>query len=226
MKTFHAPRRRRNMAAPTGAPMIHYDYYADVPDDVVDTFVRERELGRLVTVSAAGVPHIGLYPFVYEPRVVELHLHRDDEQLADLATHPRCLFEVDDVLGVVPSYWVHAESAVAATAYHRTVILECAATISRDGRGLAAQQMRLMSRYQPEGGFRTVDPDDELYRSAIGHITAIRLDVLDRRVKFKLAQNRPVTVRERVVARLRERGRPNDARAAEAIQWTIERERR
>jgi hypothetical protein len=101
--------------------MIHYDDYSDVPSESVDDFVRECELGRLVTVSAQGVPHIGLYPFVYDGHSIELHLNRRDEQLTDLGARARCLFEVDDVRAVVPSYWIHAENATLATAYHRTV---------------------------------------------------------------------------------------------------------
>ena len=204
--------------------MIYYDYYADIPAEAVNAFVREREMGRLVTVSAEGLPHIGLYPFAYDGTTIEVHLHRADEQLVDLRSRPRCIFEVDEVLGVIPSYWVHPESAVMATAYHRTVIFDCEAVVSEDAAVLAEQQMRLLARYQPQGGFRPVTPDDPLYRGAIAHIVAIRLDIRDRRVKFKLAQNRSLAVRAKIVDELRSRGRPNDGRAADALQWTIDRE--
>ena len=204
--------------------MIHYDYYANVPAEAVDAFVGERELGRLVTVSAAGLPHIGLYPFVYDGTRVELHLHRADEQLADLRARPRCVFEVDEVLGFAPSYWLHPENAVLATAYHRTVAFECEASLSEDAAVLAAQQMRFLARYQPEGGFRAVTPDEPLYRGAVAQIAAVQLAVTARRVKFKLGQNRPAELRAAVAEKLRARGRPGDARAADALEWTVARE--
>jgi len=204
--------------------MMYYDLYADVPPEAVDAFVRERELGRLVTVGADGVPHVGLYPFVYTGDAVEMHLHRKDEQLADLRASGRCVFELDDVLGTIPSYWIHPEDAVMATAYHRTVVFECQAAVSEDVALIAAQQARIMARYQPEGGFRPVSPDHRLYRGALSTIAALRLDILRRRVKFKLGQNRPTETRAKVAGELRTRGRPNDARAADALQWTIDRE--
>jgi predicted FMN-binding regulatory protein PaiB len=204
--------------------MIFYDEYADVPREVVDAFVAECELGRLVTAGAEGVPHVGLYPFVYEPPAIALHANRSDELLADLAANPRCLFEVDDVLGVIPSYWIHPEDAVMATAYHRTVIFECTASVSADPDALAAQQMRLLARYQPEGGFRPVTPEHAHYRGAIAAIRAIRLEIRNTRVKFKLGQNRAPEVRRKVIAELRQRGRRNDARAADLLGWTIEHE--
>jgi predicted FMN-binding regulatory protein PaiB len=204
--------------------MIFYDYYSDVPPEVVDAFVGECELGRLVTAGPAGLPHIGLYPFVYEPPVIALHANKADEVLVDLAANPRCVFEVDDVLGVIPSYWVHPEDAVMATAYHRTVVFECTAGVSDDVEALTAQQMRLLARYQPEGGFRPVSPELRYYRGALATIRAIRLSIEKTRVKFKLAQNRSPEARANLIRELRKRGRRNDTRAADLLAWTIEHE--
>jgi hypothetical protein len=75
-----------------------------------------------------------------------------DSQFADLETRPRRVFELDDILAVIPSHWVHPQDAVAATAYHRTVLFDCEADVARDAAVLAEQQMRLLARYQPEGG--------------------------------------------------------------------------
>ena len=204
--------------------MIFYDYYSEIPLETLEAFVRGSELGRLLTVGADGLPHLGLYPFVYTRGLIEMHLNRRDEQLVDLAARPRCAFEVDEVLGTIPSYWVHPEDAVMATAYHQTVIFECQASVSNDASVLAEQQKRLLARYQPEGGFRPVAPGDPLYRGAIAHIAAVRLEITGLRAKFKLAQNRSPEVRADLVRELRKRGRRNDARAADALQATIDRE--
>jgi uncharacterized protein len=204
--------------------VIFHDVYTSVPAAEIERFVRSQDLGRLVTVAADGAPHIGLYPFTYDGAAFEIHLVRSDEQIADLRARPRCMFEVDEVLATIPSYWVDPENAIMATAYHRTVMFDCEATVSGDAAELAAQQMRLLARYQPEGGFRPVTAEDPMYRGAIHHIAAVRLDVRSRRAKFKLAQNRPPEVRAKIAAALRTRGRPNDERAAEALHWTIDQE--
>lgn len=204
--------------------MIFHDHYTDIPAAEIERFLAAQELGRLVTVGADGTPHIGLYPFLYAADTVELHLVRVDEQIADLRTHPRCVFEVDEILATIPSYWVHPEYAGSATAYHRTVILECTAAVSEDPEDIAAQQRRLLARYQPEGRFRALAPADPLYSGALAQIAALRLSIERRRAKFKLGQNRPAEARRRVIAELQKRGRPLDARAAEALQWTIDHE--
>lgn len=201
--------------------MIFHTYYADVPAAQVDGFVDAQELGRLITVGADGIPHVGLYPFVRSDTTVDLHVVRDDEVAVDLRARPRCVFELDEPLGVIPSYWVHAEYGGSATAYHRTVIFECTASVIDDPAAVAAQQQRLMARYQPEGGFRAIDADDPLYRGALRQLAAVRLAVDRVRTKFKLGQNRPPETRRQVVQFLRKRGRPNDARAADALESTL-----
>ena len=116
---------------------------------------------------------------------------------------------------------MHAEYAGSATAYHRTVIFECQARVTEEPAAVAAQQRRLLARYQPEGGFRSVSPEDPLYRKALEQLAAVRLTVERTRVKFKLAQNRPPEARRRIIAELRKRNRPNDARAADALEGTL-----
>jgi transcriptional regulator len=202
--------------------MIFHDYYANIPRAEVDRFVEGQELCRLVTLGPDGTPHLGLYPFVYDGATLDLHLVRVDEQVQDLKSRPRCLAEVDEVLGVIPSYWVHAQYAGSATAYHRTVIFECNATVIEDPAAVAAQQLRLLARYQPEGGYKPLDPVDPLYRGALAQLAAVRLEVTRCRPKFKLGQNRPAETRQRLIGELRKRGRPNDRRAADALAWTID----
>ena len=202
--------------------MIFHDYYSDIARPEIDRFVQAQELARLVTVGDGLVPHVGLYPFVYDGHTIELHLVRADEQIQDLKVRSRCVLEVDEVLAVIPSYWVHAEYGGSATAYHQTAIFECTAHVAEDPAAVAAQQLKLLARYQPEGGFRTLDPNDPLYRGAMAQLAAVRLDITHWRAKFKLGQNRPAEARRRVIAELRRRGRPADGRAADALQWTID----
>ena len=204
--------------------MIFHDYYADIARDDVDRFVQSQEMGRLVTMGEDGTPHLGLYNFVYDGTVLELHLVRADEQVADLKARPRCLFEVDEILAVIPSHWVHPEYAGSATAYHRTAIFECGGAVAEDPAEVLAQQVRLLAKHQPEGGYRPLGVEDPLYRGALGQLAAVRLQVTAVRAKFKLAQNRPVEARRKIIALLRQRGRPGDGCAADALQWTIDRQ--
>ena len=202
--------------------MIHYPYYADVPPEIVGDFVRGARLARLVTVGRESMPHIGLYPFYPVEGGFELHLHRDDEQIADLREQTACVLEIDEVLATIPSYFVDPENAVFATAYHKTVAFECAATLVEGFAEIAAQQARIISRYQPEGRYRSVRIDEPMYGGFLRVLVGVRLDIKATKVKFKLGQNRDLETRRRIVEQLRERGGSDDARTADALQWTID----
>ena len=202
--------------------MIFHDYYTKIPPDEIDRFIAAQEMGRLITLGEDGTPHIGLYNFVYAPPTIELHLVRTDEQVADLKARARCAFEVDEVLAVIPSHWVHPEYGGSATSYHRTVIFECASEVAEDPAVVMAQQRRLLAKHQPEGQYRQLAVDDPLYKGALNQLAAVTLRITACRAKFKLGQNRPAAARQRVIEELRRRGRPNDARAADALQWTID----
>ena len=204
--------------------MIFYDYYADVPEEALRTFVSKQELGHFITVSADGQPHIGLYPFLFLGDRFEIHLHRADEQLNDLLSNRKCAFEVDEMHGSIPSHWIHPTNAMFATAYHRTVIFECEAEVSDDPEVLAAQQQRLMAHYQPDGGHQKVTAEHAMYRGPFKEIRALTLRVRTRKVKWKLAQNRSREQRAQLIALLRQRARPTDAGAADALQWTLDHE--
>ncbi len=192
-----------------------------MPEDSLRAFVASQDLGRLVTADAGGQPHIGLYPYLFLGDRIEMHLHRGDEQLADLRANAKCVFEVDEIHGTIPSHWVHASNAMFATAFHRAVIFECTASVSEDAAVLAAQQQRLMARHQPEGGHQPVSETAAMYRGAFQEIAALTLTVVARKVKWKLAQNRDRGRREKIIAELRRRGRPGDPAAADALQWAL-----
>lgn len=54
--------------------MIFHDYYSDVPRAEIDRFVQTQEMARLITMGDDTVPHVGLYPFIYDENSLDLHL--------------------------------------------------------------------------------------------------------------------------------------------------------
>jgi predicted FMN-binding regulatory protein PaiB len=153
-----------------------------------------------------------------------MHLNRQDEQLADLRDNPKCAFEVDEMLGTIPSYWIHPSNAAFATAYYRIVIFECDAAISEDPQVIAEHQQRLMQHYQPDGGYEALSAQHAMYHGSLNTIAAITLTIRECKVKWKLAQNRDRETRVKIIQHLRDRGQATDHRAADALQWTLDHE--
>ncbi len=178
--------------------MMYHDRYA-APRKAVDQLVQETLLGRLVTVGPEGALHIGLFPFIIGADSFHLHLNKNDEQLADLRSNDRCLFEVDEVLAVVPSHWEHPENAAKGTAYYRAAVFECTAKMSADPEKLAEHLRDIMERYQPEGGYRPIAASDPMYEGMIGMLEKVSLEIGKRR-------------------------RTTDDRAADGLEWTLDRD--
>lgn len=201
--------------------MIHYDYYADVPQDAIDALVNGSGLCRLVT-SGQSLPHLGVFPFIRRGGGFALHLNKADEQIADLRARPECLVEMDEPLATIPSHWLDERAGGFATAYHRTVAFECAATLIEDSERVAQLQNDFLARYQPEGRYQPVSAADPIYAGMVRALCGVELAVRATKVKFKLGQNRDFATRAKVVTRLRQRGGSLDVRTADAIQWTID----
>ena len=205
--------------------MIFYDYYANVPGEAIDEFLNTQRMGRLITTGEDCYPHIGLYPFLYlvstPVNTIELHLHRDDEQLIDLLANPKCLFQFDDSHTTVPSHWTHPTNAAFATAYYRFVEFRCHAEIITDSQKLSEQQQRLMQRFQPEGRYEPLSENASAYLGTLNAIAGLRLTLEKRRVKWKLGQNRDPKVRNAVIEKLFERNNCNDQEVAEAMRLTL-----
>lgn len=209
--------------------MIYHRFY-EAPEAEVADLVANHLAGRLITVGADGMPHVGVFPFLPRVGCIEVHLAEGDEQLADLrrgATSTTsdgtstCVFEVGDVLAYVPSYWEDEHNASGADIYHRTVVMECAAELVAIPDTVAEHLRNLLSRYQPEGRYVGVDADNGMYAGMLRRLTLVRLSFRRARSKFKLAQQRSVDMRQRIIAELRQRNRPADHVAAEAVSRTL-----
>jgi hypothetical protein len=179
-----------------------------------------------LTVDGSGQPHIGLYPFLFLGDSIEMHLHRNDEQLADLAGNARCLSRWTKCWAPFRRTGYIRPTPMFATAYHRVVIFECEAVASDDPEVLAAQQQRLMQVYQPDGGHTAVSAEHAMYRGAFREIRALTLAVRTARSSGNSVRIASASELERVINELRKRGRPTDAAAAMHCngRWISERQ--
>jgi predicted FMN-binding regulatory protein PaiB len=200
--------------------MIYHRFY-EAPEAQVADLITNQIAGRLITVGDTGTPHVGVFPFLHREGRIELHLAEGDEQLADLRRGSSCVFEAGDVLAYVPSYWEDEHNASGADIYHRTVVIEGPAELVVTPDAVAEHLRSLLSRYQPEGRYVAVDADNEMYAKMLRRLTVVRLPITRARSKFKLGQQRPADMRQRIIAELRQRNRPADQTAAEAVSRTL-----
>ncbi|MBI3505061.1 MAG: FMN-binding negative transcriptional regulator [Proteobacteria bacterium] len=202
--------------------MNRNEIYAQNDEAEIDRLTRSQPTALLVTRGEKDQEaSFGVFNPVFLGRSAYIHLGARDEQVRQLRETGRATLVFQDILAVIPSYWVDARYGGAATAYYRYAELRCSAVVLDDPAELVRVMQSMMDRFQPEKGYAPLDSSSELYRKSFAAIVGVRLDPVEVRAKWKLGQNRPQSVRLEVARRLRERGTPSDLRAAEEIDRSL-----
>jgi hypothetical protein len=184
--------------------------------------VREQRHGTLVATPPDGHPLVSILPFVKTGDVIELHCVQADPTFEALRRNPRVTFLVSDYLTWTPHDFVDERDAGRATLHFRAVAYECEATWSTDPADVAAALSRLLAAYEPGAAYEPL-ADGELYGGRLRRLAVLCLEVRATRAKFKVGPAVPELRKREVARRIRARGRPEDARAADVIEASLDR---
>lgn len=148
-----------------------------------------------------------------------LHLARPNPVWPHLEAAAEVRLAVVGDYAYVPGYWraapdVPEENGVP-TSYYASVQFVCRPTVVDEPGGKAEILTTQLADLQPEGRHAAVGPDAGPYGRMLAGIRGVRLTVLRVDAKFKYDDAKPVENRERIVARLDERGHGLDAGAAD-----------
>lgn len=124
----------------------------------------------------------------------------------------------EEVVAAIPSYFIDPERACPATTLYRSAQLHGRIERVDDAEEKAEVLMALMHRFQPEGGYVPITAGDPLYKKAVAGIMVLKVPLEQLDGKAKLAQNRTPGERERLMAKLWERGLPGDPAAIELVR--------
>jgi transcriptional regulator len=147
-----------------------------------------------------------------------MHLARPNPVWPHLQAAAEVRLSVHGDYAYIPSYWRAKaggpdEDGVP-TSYYSAVQFVCRPTIVDDPQGKVQILTAQLADLQPEGGHAPVAVDEAPYGRMLPGIRGLRLAVLGVDAKFKYDDHNPIEHRERVIARLRERGNGLDAGAA------------
>jgi ribosomal protein S18 acetylase RimI-like enzyme/nitroimidazol reductase NimA-like FMN-containing flavoprotein (pyridoxamine 5'-phosphate oxidase superfamily) len=180
------------------------------------TLFRQAPSVRFAGVSEAGQPVLRTLSAVVLDGALCFHGSDDGDKLGLLGR--AAIASYDEVVAQVPSYWIHPELACPASTYYLSAIAE--GTVERvDVLAYKARILSaLMQRFQPEGGYDEIRPDDKRYTKVLERLMVAQLRPTRLSAKYKLGQHRTRAQIERVLAGLWQRGAPGDLRALRLIQ--------
>jgi predicted FMN-binding regulatory protein PaiB len=187
-----------------------------------EAFVAGQRQGTLIATPPGGHPQITILPFVKEGDEIELHAVQEDATFAAVCANPLVTFLVSDFLAFSRHDWVDPRDGARGTLNFRAVAYSCRAETSTDPRAVAAALARLLRAYEPDAESYVPIEYGEFYGPRIERLAVVRLKVLHTEAKFKVGPAAPPEVQRRVVAGLRARNEPGDARAADVIEARLQ----
>ncbi|HYG69878.1 MAG TPA: pyridoxamine 5'-phosphate oxidase family protein [Anaeromyxobacteraceae bacterium] len=186
-----------------------------MPPDRALALLRRAPFVHLASTTPEGLPVLRAIDAAVLDDAIAFHGSRKGEKT--LCVGRPAVVAAEELVAHLPSWFVHPEHACPATTLYRSVQVHGTLQAVEDPARKAAALEGLMRRWQPEGRYRPIDPEDPYYRKELAGLLV--LEVRFERVdgKEKLLQNkRPDEVRN-VVQRLRERNAPGDPGAIAAI---------
>jgi nitroimidazol reductase NimA-like FMN-containing flavoprotein (pyridoxamine 5'-phosphate oxidase superfamily) len=187
---------------------------------LIEEVLRTTEIGYLTFNGPDGWPRVTPLNFVFDGRIL-WHGAIAGERFECLKTDPRATFVAVSVQLYLPSHFVSEENATAATAAFKSVQVRGRCTSVEDPDEKCAILNRLMEKYQPEGRYKKVSPQDPLYKKVLLATGVYALGAEEVVGKFKFAQNKSETDRRKIAVKLKERGSPVDLLVAAEILKTI-----
>jgi predicted FMN-binding regulatory protein PaiB len=166
--------------------------------------------------------HVGMFNHCYDGKNFILHLNVNDEQIDDMHANGKAVIVLHRFYSLIPSHWVDAQDASAATAYYKYAEFHCEVDVLSDPDTRRSALQDLMHKYQPEGGYAALDSSFAGYKKTFAAIALIRFRPVQMRSKWKFGQNRPAEIRHNIVKELRGRAQGMDLETAGEVMKLLE----
>lgn len=161
--------------------------YAGTEDDARRMFTSARFV-RFASTAEDGRPITRCFNAVLLDGALCFH-GGDHGEKVDIVGR-RAVAVVEDVVAQVPSHWVHPTSACPASTYYESAFAEGVITRIDDLAHKARVLTAIMERFQPEGGYAPIVPEDKRYAGVLRELLVCAM-VPERLIaKRKLGQKR------------------------------------
>ena len=179
------------------------------------------EVGYLGIIIPDGYPRVVPVNYWNEDNIIYIHGALSGEKYDALKESPKVTFNVNIEHSIIPSYWISENHSQGATQYYESIQINGIGSIEDDLDIKAKVLQGLMEKYQPEGKFLEVRPDEKGYEKAFKRtgIFKIEPDKID--FKQSLGQTYSDEIQNKIIDHLQERNSTRDQATLEAIRRMI-----
>jgi len=178
--------------------------------------------GVLGLTGTDGWPMIRALNYVIVDHTIYFHGNRKGEKMDALRADPRACFNVIREYALVPSHFMHTESACPATQYYVSVLVHghLREVDTSEEKALALQS--LMEKLQPEGRHVPIDAIRPMYRGALKATAVMALSIDRVAGKVHMGQKAAGKKRRGIEQGLTDRDRGVDRKTVERMNRLVD----
>jgi len=186
----------------------------------IEEVLMRAEIGHLAFNGPDGWPRGTALNYAYDGRIV-WHGAVAGERYECLKQDPRATFLAVSLQTYLPSHFLSEENATGSSVAFKSVAVRGRCRFIEDPEEKCVVLNLLMEKYQPEGRYKKITPEDEMYKKVLRATGVFALIPEAMTGKFKLAQQKSEDDRRQLAAKLRERGAPSDLLVAAEMMRTL-----
>ena len=180
-------------------------------EDIDFEFVVQNAIvGYLGFNTKSGYPRIVPLNFTAIDRVVYFHGGKLGEKYESLMESPKVSFSIDVPYSFIPSYFESKKSACPATHFFKSIHIRGRGLLVNDLEEKTAAMNQLMIKYQPEGKYLKLSPEESIYKTPLLDVGVFKVEPDEITMKMKFGQNLSPTQFNVVLKSLENRGEELD----------------
>lgn len=179
-------------------------------------------VGYLGVHDAEGYPRVVPLNFVLKNRCIYFHGAQEGEKFDVLRNHPKATFSIVELYSMIPSYWLAKNYACPATVFFKSIYFRGTACLVHGLTEKAMALQALMEKHQPEGKYRPIAADDQMYLKPLQEVSVFKIIPIRIDAKFKFGQNYNEKTRQQLIENLEERNLGMDGLTAAEIRRTLQ----
>lgn len=178
--------------------------------------------GLLALTGTDGWPMIRALNYVIVDRTIYFHGNHTGEKMDALRADPRACFNVIREYALVPSHFMHTESACPATQYYVSVLVHGHLREIETSEEKAIALQSLMEKLQPEGKHIPIDAIRPMYRGALKATAVMALSIDRVAGKVHMGQKAAGKKRSGIEQGLTDRDRGVDRKTVERMNALVD----
>lgn len=179
-------------------------------DEDFNFITHTADVGYLGIIDERGYPRIIPLNFVADGKDIYFHGAKEGEKYTLMSQNPKVTFAVTVPYSQIPSYWESERSAVPASHFYKSLHIRGQGSMIEDSHEKARVFELMMQKYQPEGNYEAIDPDNPIYTSPLKRVGLYKVKTEEFAMKIKFGQNMSDVHRQKVIDGLKSRRKEID----------------